>query len=86
MKRHVPVGLQAPIDLLFKITWVASRVIWFPILAVILSMQTNWPSARRRIICSACCYCLAILQWVWTARGEKAEDATMRLNDKQGDP
>ena len=79
IKRHVPEGLKAPIELAFKITWVASRVLWFPILAVHLSMQTTWPSAQRRIVCSACCYGLALLQWVWTARGEKAEDATMRL-------
>ena len=78
LKRHVPVHLRSLMDLAFKITWVATRVIWFPILAVYLSLLSTWPTAARRIVCTAGLYGLAILQWAWTLRGEKPEDATMR--------
>ena len=78
LKRHVPTSFRPFMDLAFKVTWVATRVIWFPILAVYLSLLSTWPTALRRYVCTAGLYGLALLQWAWTLRGEKPEDDTMR--------
>ena len=67
LKRYAPSAqTRAALDLAFKVTWVASRVVWFPILAVFLSLQQEWPSLGRRIVCSGCVMGLAALQWFWT--------------------
>ena len=64
----------ALLDLAFKVTWVLSRCLWFPVLAVYLSSLPNWPSLGRRLLCSGCTFGLVLLQWLWTiqaARGKR---------------
>ena len=68
VKRYAPARCVKALDVAFKITWVASRVVWFPILAVYLTLQRDFPSVTRRVFCSGCCIGLAALQWFWTVR------------------
>lgn len=78
IKKRVPTATTAwaVLDLAFKVTWVVTRMLWFPILAVHLSLQPDFPSVGRRVLCSSCAYGLALLQWIWTVRGEKRPTPT----------
>lgn len=65
---------KAWLEVGFKVTWVVSRCLWFPILAVYLSALPDWPSVVRRVVCGGCTFGLVLLQWLWTiqaARGKR---------------
>ena len=72
LKRFCSGSTLKLLDLAFKVSWVATRVVWLPCLAVLLSLRSDWPSVSRRVLCSGCAFGLAALQWVWTVRGEPA--------------
>ena len=72
LKRHVHHPI---IPLLFKASWAAIRVVWFPVVAVYFTFFLNgtwgagWFNAVRRVAVSSCVSGLALLQlqWTWTA-------------------
>lgn len=64
-KRHLKFPL---LELLFKLSWLGIRVIWFPIFAVWVTFFTTVPFnglGRRLSICGCICS-LALLQLKWT--------------------
>jgi hypothetical protein len=71
LKRHV----QHPIlELAFKASWAAIRVIWFPVVAVYFTFTlggwgAGWLNLARRVSVSGCVCGLALLQlqWTWNA-------------------
>jgi len=67
-KKNWPGGalFQKVLDKLFVASWVVTRLIWFPFLAVYLSFIDGYPSLARRVICSAMLSGLTVLQVVWT--------------------
>ena len=71
LKRHVSHPI---IELAFKLSWAAIRIIWFPIVAVYFSFfiggwGTGWISLGRRLSVCGCLCGLAMLQlqWTWNA-------------------
>jgi len=67
LKRHV---IHPLIELAFQVSWVAIRIVWFPIVAVFFSFFIDWPTSLiRRLSVSGCVSGLALLQlqWSWNA-------------------
>jgi len=69
LERTVTFGgalVTATLHKLFVASWVATRLIWFPFLAVRLSLMGGYPSLARRLVCASCVFLLSVLQFVWT--------------------
>ena len=71
LKRHVSHPL---IELAFKVSWAAIRIIWFPVVAVYLTFFVGgWGVGllnfwRRVAVCSCVCgLAMLQLQWTWNA-------------------
>lgn len=58
--------VQTLLDWLFVASWVVTRLIWFPIIAVYFSIMHGYPSLIRRLVCSCMLAGLTVLQVLWT--------------------
>jgi len=58
--------LKAVANKIFIASWVATRLLWFPILSVRFSIMAGYPSLARRLVCAACLAFLTVLQGLWT--------------------
>jgi len=59
-------GVQAFLDKLFVASWVVTRLLWFPFVAVYLSAVDGYPSLLRRVLCALTLNGLTVLQGLWT--------------------
>ena len=80
LRRHVRHPL---IDLAFNLSWIAIRVIWFPIVAVYLTFfiggwPGGWQGSVRHALVGICTSSLALLQLRWT------RDALMKKKSDDG--
>lgn len=69
VKKNLPkfaMGLEPLIHMTFVGSWVATRLVWFPILGVHLCIMSGYPSLGRRLVCGACIVGLTVLQFLWT--------------------
>ena len=51
---------------LFVASWVVTRLVWFPFLALRLSFMGGYPTVARRLVCVVSLLALTLLQMVWT--------------------
>ena len=58
--------VTAVLHKLFVGSWVITRLVWFPILAVHLIGLGNYPSMIVQLVCACCLVALTVLQLVWT--------------------
>lgn len=69
LKRTVgegPALLASLLDKLFLASWVGTRLVWFPFVAVWVTFMGGYPSLARRLLCGGCAAVLTALQVVWT--------------------
>jgi len=68
LERRLPGGalVTALMHKLFVGSWVVTRLVWFPMLALRLGAMADYPSLGRRLLCSGCLALLTGLQLVWT--------------------
>ena len=69
LERTVTIGgtlVTSTLHAVFMASWVVTRLIWFPFLAVRLSLMGGYPSLARRLVCIVSLLALTLLQFVWT--------------------
>lgn len=68
LERTVPGGplVTGTLHKLFVASWVLTRLMWFPFLALRLSIMGGYPSVGRQLVCAGCLLLLTTLQFVWT--------------------
>ena len=87
LKRHVPPSKF--LELAFQLTWLVTRVIWFPVFAIYaIFFSSGWQagligSARRVVTCS-CIAFLAILQLQWTRNALTEKKKTDEVDEDDG--
>ena len=65
LSRQAKVGTLVPgSDKVCIATWVLSRLLWFPYLAVRLALLGDYPSMARCLLCSGCVFGLTLLMHV----------------------
>lgn len=85
------------LDFGFNLTWLLTRVLWFPIVAVYVNCFVRdwglgWLAVARRVVTCSCVTSLALLQLVWTRnallpkqdRAGAGEDAVGEADGKEG--
>lgn len=61
-----PVVINKVLNMLFLITWVATRLIWFPLMSFYVASMPGYPNLARRVMCAVAVFGLAALQIIWT--------------------